>query len=92
MEDNLITNYVGNIEISMTLEDAKHCSHQGHCDEDVKEVLLQPYIQQQLKNYSNKEMEQELKEYAIEDVETFDRQTLEEYIIWLVAGNIMDEI
>ena len=91
MEENLITHYVGDIELSMTLEDAHYCSHQGDCDDDVTEVSLKPYIQKQLKEYSNPQLIKALKEYAIEDCDKFNRKQLEEYIVWLIAGNIIDD-
>ena len=90
-EDTIMT-YVGGIEFEMTLEDAMKCSHQGSCDDDVNEVSLKPYIQNQLKNYSNKEIANELKEYAIENTDKFNRETLEEYVVWLAAANIMDYV
>lgn len=89
--ENLIIHYVGDIELSMTSEDAHYCYHQGECDNDVNEISLKDYIQEQLKEYSNPELIKALQEYAIEDCETFNRKELEEYIVWLIAGNIIDD-
>lgn len=89
MED-LYTHYAGNIELSMTLEDAKKCSHQGYCDNDVHEVTQYQYIQEQLKDYLDEDIKEALKEYTIE-CDNLDRTDMEEYITWIVACNITDD-
>jgi hypothetical protein len=84
-------NYCEDIELGLTHEDAHLCSHQGLCDVDCEMVVNEPYVHEQLSKYTDEEMRKSVKAYGVEDVDTFDRHTLEMYVVWLVAGNIVDE-
>jgi hypothetical protein len=54
-------------------------------------VVNEPYVHEQLSKYTDEELRKSVKAYGVEDVDTFDRHTLEMYVVWLVAGNIVDE-
>lgn len=79
-------------EIVMTLEQARSASHQGQCDEDVSELLKHPKIQRQLKQIGTGDVVLELKEYGAWDQEELrDHPQNQARIIWLAAGNIVEE-
>jgi hypothetical protein len=91
MEKELIYHYCENVELGLTNEDTHICYHQGRCDEDVSQVLSQDYVREQLEKYSDKELRDSVRAYAVEDVDSFDRHRLETYVVWLVAGNIVED-
>lgn len=45
--DNELVAGFNRFEISMTLDQAMYCSHQGDCEQDVKTMLENPYIKSQ---------------------------------------------
>lgn len=79
------------IEISMKEEDARLCYHQGVCDDDVKSVCQMDYIKQQLAVISSEALEEVLVDYGCEFDEN-DRTDMEELVVWLAAGNILEDI
>lgn len=79
-------------EISMTLNEARSASHQGDCEADVIDLLKTAKIKRQLKKISAADLRSELYEYgAWSDEELQDREANEMRIVWLAAGNIVDE-
>jgi hypothetical protein len=79
--------------IEMDYDDAKSCSHTGKCDDDVARVLRKGYIVRQLDAIGDADIADELQNYgAWEDFELADRDTIRTSIVWIAAGNIMDEI
>ena len=86
------TTLFNRFEISMTSEEASQGSHQGQCDEDVEALCKVPHIKEQLANISDSDLINELSEYgAWEGHELQDRSLNENRIIWIAAGNIIDE-
>lgn len=81
--------YVG--EIEMTLTQAEAMSHRGACDNDVAAGKQVPNIQAQLDAIDPAKLRRELKEYgAWEDDELSDHSANLDRILWLAAGNIVD--
>jgi hypothetical protein len=79
-------------EIKMTLEQARGASHQGRCDEDVEALLKLRHIQKQLQRISPTAIREELKEYgAWDEEELADHEANMQRIVWIAAGNIVDE-
>jgi len=78
--------------IQMTLSEANSAAHQGDCEADVIELLRLPKIRRQLKKIPDADLQAELSEYgAWDDEELQDREANEERIIWIAAGNIVEE-
>lgn len=79
-------------EIQMTLKQARSASHQGQCDEDVKILLQDPKIIRQLDKIDPEKIAAELHEYGAWDEEELkDSQANRERIIWIAAGDIVEE-
>jgi len=79
-------------ELAMTLEDAQSASHSGRCDEDVLALSRQPHIAAQLANLDPEKVRDELREYgAWEDGELADHEENLQRVLWLGAGQIVDE-
>lgn len=82
----------GRIEIQLTLAEAQSMSHQGQCDEDVKAGSKQPKIARQLAKIDPAVLRSELKEYgAWNDEELSDHEQNLQRILWLAAGDIVEE-
>lgn len=88
--------YLDGIEFCMTAEDARMCSHMGQCDDDCEAARNIPYIRKQLDKLRCKDMEAAIREYGVEFEEykgkRVPRATLELYVVWLAAGNIVDDL
>lgn len=78
-------------EFQLTRNDAERCSHMGRCDEDVEAVRKKKYVKRQLDELSDEEMKEILKEYCCYD-EGDTRDDMEAYIVWLAAGDIVEDI
>lgn len=79
-------------EIEMILKQAKSASHQGKCDDDVNQLLTLPKIKRQLAKIDDETLIAELKEYgAWEKEDLQDRNVNNQRIVWLAAGNIVDD-
>lgn len=86
------TSSSGQIELKMTMEQAKSASHQGQCDADVAELARVPAIKRQLDAIDPATLASELKEYgAWDDAELADHAQNLQRILWLAAGNIVEE-
>lgn len=82
----------GQIEIEMTLEQARTASHPGPCDSDVSALSQDPEIKKQLDEIDPSQLYAELAEYgAWDEVELQDHAENLQRILWLAAGNITDE-
>ena len=81
-------------EIKMRYEDCKACTHSGSCDYDVEYTRNLDYIRKQLDEISNAQLFGYVSEYIYDDIEDKenDREWLEQYAIWLAAGDIIDDI
>lgn len=82
----------GRIEIKMTLEQARGASHQGQCDNDVKALSEVPAIARQLRKIDPALLSVELREYgAWDDAELADHAQNLQRILWIAAGDIVEE-
>jgi hypothetical protein len=78
--------------INMTMKQAKSASHQGDCLCDVLALCSLPDIKRQLAKITDADIIAELSEYgAWESDEMQLRHENEERIIWIAAGNIVEE-
>ena len=79
-------------EIKMTLAQAEGASHQGQCDDDVAALLAEPSIKRQLAKIPSASIAAELKGYgAWDDEELADVAANQARIVWLAAGDIVEE-
>lgn len=79
-------------EISMTMEQAESCSHPGDCMADVKRMMHDPEIKRQVNHISPDAIRKELKEYGAWDEEELkDEEANKQRILWIAAGNIVEE-
>ena len=84
--------YIGEIELEMTLEQARSVSHQGRCDEDVEFLVTVPKIKRQLDKIPNELIAKELAEYgAWDDEELQDNDDNRLRLVWLAGCNIAEE-
>jgi hypothetical protein len=85
---NLIASF-NRFEVEMPLEAAQACSHQGDCYEDCK--IWEKRIN--LASLNVNKIREELREYgAWDETELADDYMNRIRIIWLAAGNILEEI
>ena len=85
--------YFNHFTIAMTKKQAAACSHPGACDADVAALVGTPAMERQLRRIPDVDLVAELKEYgAWDDLELHNRIQNERRIVWVAAGNIMDEI
>lgn len=79
-------------ELEMTLAQANGASHQGDCDEDVAALLRHPKIARQLRKIGPDKIREELAEYgAWDDEELADDEANKARIVWIAAGDIVEE-
>lgn len=80
-------------EIVMTKADAESASHQGKCDEDVKVLMKDKKFMRQFKKIDKDKIREELKEYGCwDDEELANEEDNLMRIIWIAAGNIVEEM
>lgn len=81
----------GRIELQMTLAQAQSASHQGQCDDDVATLSKHPKIARQLAKIDPALLAAELQEYgAWDDTELSDHAQNLQRILWLAAGDIVE--
>lgn len=81
----------GKIELQMTKAQAASASHQGRCDEDVRELSKVPAIARQLVKIDPQVLQDELREYGAWDAEELaDHDQNLQRLLWLAAGDITD--
>ena len=69
------------------------CSHSGDCEADVKRWLEDPELKKELSEISPDQLKQELDEYgAWSEEELKSHADNLQRILWLAAGNLMDEM
>ncbi len=79
-------------EIQMTKSQAQSASHQEQCDADVATLVQQPSIARQFRKIDPQAIRAELKEYdAWDAAELTDDAQNQQRLIWIAAGNIVDE-
>jgi hypothetical protein len=85
--------YFNRFIISMKKTQAAGASHQGQCIDDVRDLLENKSIERQLNKIDPDDIRAELEEYgAWEREELSDNAANRERIIWIAAGNIIDEL
>lgn len=83
-------NYIGSIEL--TEEVATNCSHQGDCTSNVQRCLELPEIKLELSEIDPEQLKKELSEYGAWDDEKLSNHNDNlERILWIAAGNIVEE-
>ena len=79
-------------EIQITLAQAAQCSHSGPCDDDVAALVATPAMRRQLAKIAGTDLATELREYgAWDDIELSNREDNNNRIVWIAAGNIVEE-
>lgn len=91
MESNMneAFTYVGNIELELPDEIVKSIAVSGDNEAAVDEALNNKDVQEQLAKFTDDELKQAVEEYGVE-LDSPDRRTLEQYVVWLAAWNIAD--
>lgn len=80
-------------EIEMTKAQAESCSHTGACDSDVLALSKLPKIARQFKKIDPLHIAEELKGYGAWDEEELkDTDQNVQRILWIAAGNIVDDV
>lgn len=81
-------NYIGSIELPEDV--AHHCSHS---DEDVERALELPEVKAEMAEIDKEDLKKELAEYGVwTDEQLNDHSENIKRILWIAAGNIMDEL
>jgi len=79
-----------NFEIRMTRREAQSASHYGPCDSDVAALTVK--LRKQLDKLDPEQLRKELKEWGAWDAkELADHEANLRRIVWIAAGNIMEE-
>jgi hypothetical protein len=79
------------VDLRITRSDAQACTHSGPCDDDVKALMLKPYIKKQLGALNLEQLRKELKEYGAWDTAELSNHTdnLMRWL-WLSCGDIIE--
>lgn len=84
-------NYQGT-EIVLTEDQVRKGSHQGQCDNDIEELLLEPEIAKQVAAWKPEALRKELKEEgAWDDIELQDDEQNKRRWLWIVCSTIKEE-
>jgi hypothetical protein len=84
--------FTKDFELKMTLAQARSASHQGQCDEDVRELSKVPAIARQLAKIEPATLAKELDEFgAWDENELADHQQNIQRLLWIAAGDIVEE-
>lgn len=76
-------------DLKLTSRDAADCNHSGQCDDDVKAVMLKPYVKKQLDALDPSTLSKELSEYgAWDDTELANHTDNLMRWVWISAGDI----
>ena len=59
-------------------------------DNESAVMELKDAVAEEIAQYSDDELKSVLKDYAIEDYESMDRDRLENYVLWLLAWDYAD--
>lgn len=98
--NNITTTYEyvdgnGYIELELSEEIIRLCSHNGDCDEDTKRCIQLPEIKNQFKNISDdtlfKSLREVLSDETDDEIRNMTRETKEQYALWIACCNAMEE-
>lgn len=80
-------------DLRLTKRDANQCTHPGPCDNDVKQIMQNPYVIKQLKTLDPAQLAKELKEFGAWDEKQLSDHN-ENLIrwIWISAGDIIENL
>lgn len=80
-------------DLKITRYDAQACTHSGPCDDDVKALMLKPYIKKQLDALNPKQLRKELEEYGARDEKELSNHSdnLLRWV-WISAGDISERL
>ena len=82
----------GAIELQMTLDQAESVSHSGDCENDVKILLQDPEIKEQIDKIEPDTLKRVLDEYGAWSDEDLENHNLNvQRLLWLAGGDIADE-
>lgn len=80
------------LALSISLEDAQSCAHQGQCDADVAAMRRTPAIAAQVDAWDAATLRAELKEYGAWDAaELADDDANRDRMLWLACGDLVEE-
>lgn len=88
--DNMVCLYdgSGSIEIEAPKDLVIEVGKSGDNSDAVNN--LKNAVQDEISQYSDDELKSVLKDYAIDDYETMDREEIENYVLWILAWNYVD--
>jgi uncharacterized Fe-S cluster protein YjdI len=90
MKHYALFNYIGEIQLSLKV--AKMCSHSGQCVKDVKKAMQLPEVKKELAKIDPAKLVKELSEYGAWEIHELLNHTENlERILWIAAGNILEE-
>lgn len=79
------------VELNILKRDAEVGYHQGSCDEDIHELLKEPYIARQFARMDKERLVKELKEYgAWDETELASHEDNCARLLWLFCGDIVE--
>jgi hypothetical protein len=81
------------LEIQLEREDAFIGYHSGDCQDDVLNLMNEPYIKEQLDEIDPEKLKTELEEYGTwDDKELSNHEDNKMRILWLACGDIVDNL
>ena len=83
--------YIDDIELEIPLKAVDEICQSGSNDEAVKNNL-NDFILEQLKEYPKERLIQAVAAYGVEDVDKMTINEIHQYILWLGAWNIKDDM
>lgn len=79
------------VDLRLTRSDAQACTHSGPCDDDVKALMIKPYVSKQLSTLDPIQLRKELKEYgAWDETELSNHADNLMRWVWISAGDIVE--
>ena len=83
----------GLIELNITKDQARSCSHQGRCDDDVEFLRKAPTIKRQLNKLTPETLVKCLREYGAWDAdELADHDANLDRLLWVACCDIAEQI
>jgi len=80
------------LSLSLTLDEAKSCSHAGRCDDDVAWLMAQPHIEAQTAQWDPAILAAELREYgAWESDELADHKVNVSRMVWMACCDVAEQ-
>ena len=84
---------IGSMGLNITKNQAAFGSHQGDCDETIKQLSEVPAIKRQLSKIDKAALKAALKEYGAWDEEELNNhEQNKQRVLWMACGDINDKI